>query len=167
MVSSPLVLGHDLADNKTYDAAWPVISNPEAIRVDQAYAGDAGRLVASATKELANLTVYHGAGCECVWPGQVLPQWTVWAKRLSGDEAAALAINLSDETLPAATISIDAAKIFSNGDVFDHAEGSVAFTRERDLWERRDAPWSGMEARGAWAVPELAPHSSYFATLHK
>ena len=41
-------LGHDLADNETYDAAWPVISNSEAIRVDQAYDGDAGRLIASA-----------------------------------------------------------------------------------------------------------------------
>ena len=164
VVSSPLVLGHDLADNETYDAAWPVISNPEAIRVDQMYDGDAGRLIASATEKMTGLTLYHGAGCECVWPGQVLPRWTVWAKRLSSGEAAALAINLSDETLPAGTISIDAAKIFGQGDT---DAGSVAFTRERDLWERRDAPWSGADVRAEWAVPELAPRSSYFTTLHK
>ena len=35
------------------------------------------------------------------------------------------------------------------------------------LWERRDAPWSGAEVRAEWAVLELAPRSSYFATLHK
>ena len=84
IVSSPLVIGHDLADDDTYDAAWPVISNPEVIRVDQAYAGDAGRLVAKSadSEKLTGIDLYHGAGCECVWPNESLPRWTVWAKRL-------------------------------------------------------------------------------------
>ena len=83
-------------------------------------------------------------------------------------EAAALAINLSDKTLPAGTISIDAATIFAaRVPVMLMRQGSVAFTRERDLWEWRDAPWIGAEVRAEWAVPELAPRSSCFATLHK
>lgn len=186
VVSSPLIIGHDLADNATYDAAWPVISNPEAIRVDQAWDGDQGRLVSAAEEQLTGLTLYHGAGCECVWPGQALPRWTVWAKRLSSTEAAALAINFGDDPIPAGVISIDAAKLFGANSTTTEAAidtaaaaegaaavaGSVSFVRERDVWERRDAEWSsssaeGAEARTVWAVPELAPRSSYFATLHR
>ena len=35
VVSSPLTLGHDLSNDAQYDAAWPVISNRDAIRVNQ------------------------------------------------------------------------------------------------------------------------------------
>ena len=84
MVSSPLVLGHDLSDDAQYDAAWPIVSNRMAIAVNQAWGGsDPGRLVKQSATQQSNLTVYHGAGCECVWPGQTLPVWTVWGKEPS------------------------------------------------------------------------------------
>merc|ERR1712232_193352 len=43
--SSPLILGLDLRDAAALDAVWPIISNREAIAVNQAWAGDAGQLV--------------------------------------------------------------------------------------------------------------------------
>ena len=87
MVSSPLILSHDLSDDTAYDAAWPIISNQEALRINaQHFHGDLGRLVAVSDDNLTDVTVYHGARCECVWGGQQLPRWTVWAKRLNEDE---------------------------------------------------------------------------------
>jgi len=41
-ISSPLTLGHDLTDDAAYDAAWPVVGNRDAIRVNQAWDGDPG-----------------------------------------------------------------------------------------------------------------------------
>ena len=44
IVSSPLFLSHDLTDQKTNDELWPILGNPEAIAVNQAWAGHAGTL---------------------------------------------------------------------------------------------------------------------------
>jgi hypothetical protein len=114
-VSSPLTLSHDLSDPAQYDAAWPIVSNKQALRVNQAFVhNDAGRLVgrSSPASDMKDLILYHGAGCECVWPGQSLPRWTVWAKRISATEAAVLAINFSNETVPAGSIVVPLDQIF-------------------------------------------------------
>jgi alpha-galactosidase len=42
IVSSPLTLSHDVNNATTMDAIWPVIANPEAIAVNQAWAGHSG-----------------------------------------------------------------------------------------------------------------------------
>ena len=166
VVSSPLVLGHDLSNDDEYDAAWPVVGNAEAIRVNQAYAGDAGRLVAVATNQLDNLELYHGAGCECVYPG-TLPQWSVFAKRLDqhATEAGVIAINFSNETIAAATIKVSVTRIF--GDSECPTPLSMA---ERDLWTGAVRAWPTQHegnATGVWIVPELAPRSSYFVSLQR
>ena len=36
IVSSPLILGYDMTDNATIDRVWPIITNTEAISVNQA-----------------------------------------------------------------------------------------------------------------------------------
>ena len=45
IVSSPLILGHDVTDEKLNDKIWDIISNTEAIRVNQAWTGHPGRLI--------------------------------------------------------------------------------------------------------------------------
>ena len=45
IVSSPLTLGFSILDQAKMRLAWPVISNEEIIRVNQAYHGHPGRLV--------------------------------------------------------------------------------------------------------------------------
>ena len=45
IVSSPLVLGHDVNDESTVDKIWSIISNKEAIAVNQGWEGHPGRLV--------------------------------------------------------------------------------------------------------------------------
>lgn len=42
IVSSPLVLSHDVNDEAIADVVWPVIANPEAIAVNRAWAGHSG-----------------------------------------------------------------------------------------------------------------------------
>jgi len=42
VVSSPLTLSHDVTNDTVMDAVWPVIANPEAIAVNQAWAGHSG-----------------------------------------------------------------------------------------------------------------------------
>ena len=42
IVSSPLTLSHDVTNQTITDYIWPVISNPEAIAVNQAYFGHSG-----------------------------------------------------------------------------------------------------------------------------
>ena len=45
VVSSPLILGVDITDNATMASILPIISNAEAIAVNQAWAGHPGRLI--------------------------------------------------------------------------------------------------------------------------
>eukprot|EP00937_MAST-01D_sp_MAST-1D-sp2_P001739 g1739.t1 len=45
ITSSPLILGYDLNDDSVTDKIWSVISNKEAIAINQAWAGHPGRLV--------------------------------------------------------------------------------------------------------------------------
>lgn len=164
VVSSPLTLGHDLSNDQQYDAAWPVISNEDAIRVDQTWAGDAGRLMALSPKDqyLVDIEHYNGAACECASTGS-MPGWAVFAKRLTetpATEAAAIAINFGNSTLPAGTISVSMSDIF--GDATPSALASAV--RERDVWAGADAR---VLTRRTWDVPELAPRSSYFVILRR
>lgn len=46
IVSSPLILSHDMTNDTITDAIWPIISNREVISVNQAWAGESGNLFA-------------------------------------------------------------------------------------------------------------------------
>lgn len=85
-VSSPLILGFDLANETEYDRWWPVISNPRALAVQADWAGLAGRLVATGPQ--FTTCVPHGASCETLnftngHKTGSLPVWSVWGKPLS------------------------------------------------------------------------------------
>ena len=92
-VSSPLVLGFDMANETEYDRWFPLLSNPRALAIQAAWAGSAGKLVASGS----NFTtiVPHGCSCEAMSDVKDLPEWTVWSKPLAaaGTSVAALVIN--------------------------------------------------------------------------
>lgn len=95
VVSSPLILGFDLSNETEYDTWWPIVSNTEAIAVNQAWAGSAGRLVAASPDSFSG-PVGRGYTCE-VYQNVTLPLWTVWAKPLPGGATAAVAINTMDD----------------------------------------------------------------------
>ena len=45
VTSSPLILGHNVSDDGTNDRVWPIVSNIEAISINQEWHGHPGRLV--------------------------------------------------------------------------------------------------------------------------
>lgn len=50
IVSSPLVLGLDLTNETNMDLFWPIITNHEALAVNEAWVGDAGSLLKQSTE---------------------------------------------------------------------------------------------------------------------
>lgn len=52
IVSSPLTLSHDVNNDTIMDAIWPIIANPEAIEVNQAWAGHSGSPFAQADEKV-------------------------------------------------------------------------------------------------------------------
>ena len=145
---------------------------------NQAWAGDAGRLIATSGETLSNLLLFHGAGCECPYPGS-LPRWAVFAKRLDGPPgktAAAIAINFGNQSLPAGTIQLSLAQLF--GAAEEVGPGGGGLKAERDIWGKVDVdvdvpplplppPAAAAAAAAQWTVGELAPRSSYFALLER
>ena len=47
VTSSPLILGFDMLSDETMDRVWPIISNVEAIAINQAWFGSPGQLLMS------------------------------------------------------------------------------------------------------------------------
>lgn len=106
VISSPLILSFDMTNETEYDTWWPVVSNPAAIAINQAWAGSAGKLAAQST-QLWSGRVPHGAGCEAPY-NRTLPYWTVWSKPLPGGTMAAVAMNTvtSTQTFSVSTVSL-------------------------------------------------------------
>jgi alpha-galactosidase len=89
IVSAPLVLGNDLTDAKTMDLVWPIISNREALAVNDAWAGDAGVLAKQSDAKVwfNNCSWWHDPErCEH-------PAWMVWRKVLAKGKVALLLMN--------------------------------------------------------------------------
>ena len=84
VTSSPLILGLDVSDEARVDAVWPILSNVEALRVNQAWAGHPGRLVVDAA------------------------EYQVWAKALSPTSQAAIVFNRAASGTLNATVPLAA-----------------------------------------------------------
>lgn len=136
VVSSPLLLSTSLADDAKMDAIWPIVSNTEAIAINQAWAGHPGRLVT----EGGGGAAANGA------------TWQVWAKPLSSSDSthAVLALNAGESpvniTLPLGLVAIG-------------LEGGPC--KARDVWARADIA----DVEDAWDVIGLGPHDSRFVVL--
>lgn len=59
IVSSPLILSHDVNDPIIMDMIWPVIANREVLGVNQVYAGDSGGIY---NKSKTNITLWYPNG---------------------------------------------------------------------------------------------------------
>ena len=103
VVSSPLILSFDVADDAKLEAVWPIVSNEEAIAVNQAWAGFPGTLVVDA------------------------PAYQVWAKPLGG-ATAALVFNRGTETLDVAVplAALGLPETATARDVWTHTNATVS-----------------------------------------
>lgn len=118
IVSSPLILSHDVNDNDVTDRIWDIISNREILAVNQAYFGDSGGIY-----EVSNetITLQHGNHKTEV------PIYQKLSKPLGVNKVAVLLMN-SGETNRSLKITFGHIPGLNN-DVESNAEYSV-----RDLW---------------------------------
>ena len=70
IVSSPLILSHDVNNASLVASIWPIISNTEAIAVNQAWAGFSGSVFSQANEVVDLGTTKVGA-------------WQIWNKAVS------------------------------------------------------------------------------------
>jgi hypothetical protein len=146
IVSSPLILGLDLTDQATLDLAWPVLTNTEAIEVNQLWSGDSGRMhsQSSESSPLPNC----GSGSPCT-----KRSWKVWSKALpsqQGNRAAVLLMNNGNAT---STVSVDLATVYG----LDACDGEY---HVRDIWAKVDAPSVQQNLSSL-----LEPHASAFYSV--
>jgi len=71
IVSSPLILSHDINNKQVMDAIWPIISNREAIAVNQAWAGHSGSVFKSSTVNVTLDEFNYAEMAESKWPMKV------------------------------------------------------------------------------------------------
>ena len=156
--SSPLILGLDLTDTRTLDAAWPIISNPEVIAINQAWKGDAGRLVdgngaGQNTTEAPNC----GKGSPCT-----IPTYLVYAKRIPIPLAnahwgrSASAVLLMNNDMTTATVIANLSRVPGLGPCASSgaALGYISHLQRNYMWEtvraagcERKSPPSGSRER--------------------
>ena len=149
IVSSPLILSHDLTNRTTADAVWPIITNREALAVNDAWSGDAGTLL----KESDDLVEFEN----CEWGFNRYcnhSAWMVWKKQLAADKLAFLLINNRNT---AANVSVSWRDDLPRGTVICPVAGCPV----RDVFARADL---GAHADG-FTAPALAPHDSAFIVV--
>ena len=145
LVSAPLVLGLDLADDETMDTIWPIISNVEAIEVNEAWAGDAGVLLdqSSATTHMANCSWFNQDGCDH-------PSWMTWRKKLPGGKVAFLLMN---NDVAAADVSVTFADV--------GLKCGAGGCQVRDIWAHADLP----RQTTGFTAKQLGPRDSAFIVV--
>ena len=87
IVSAPLTLGLDLTDKTTVDSVWDIITNTEAIAINQDYAGKSGDQFYTSTAT-TSFSPCHWGNNTCVMPSQ-----QYWYKPLSNGDFAVLLMN--------------------------------------------------------------------------
>ena len=103
MLSTPLTLGLNLSDTTTVDTVWDIITNTEAVAIDQAWAGAPGGLLTE-----ANETVFFPI---CDWHPRncTLPVSQHWWKQLPNCTAAVMATEVQFAMFPVAALPCAAA----------------------------------------------------------
>ncbi len=144
ITSSPLILGLDVRDPTVMDANWDIISNKEALAVNEAWAGSSGlRIASSPTNHTFPFCGYlYANGCS-------IPTWEIFSKPLSKGGAALLFLNHGDSST---NITINTADV-------PYLQCSQC--QVRDVWLHQDMGVQGPLIQ----VNNLASHDSVFLTL--
>jgi alpha-galactosidase len=145
ITSSPLILGLDVRDSTVMDNVWDIISNKEALAVNEEYAGSSGlRIASSPVNQTFPFCGYlYADGCS-------IPSWELFSKPLLNGAAALLFINHGDSN-----VNITINTIIVPG--LQCSQCNV-----RDIWQHQDLGSKGP----ILTINELASHDSVFYTLH-
>jgi len=124
IISSPLVLSHDLSDESQVDKLWPLIANPEIIAVNQAWYKHAGGVFKRGPGDKIKF--------EVLWrrwhkPDEHWPAYTYLYKPIGPDSAAVLLMNMQNIST---NLSLHVYEVpgFEN----------IPFVHVRDIFKRRD-----------------------------
>lgn len=150
IISNPLILSMDLRDNAMLELVWPIITNREAIEVNQQWYGDSGRLHNQSSDTVVLPNCGTGSPCKS-------SRWMVWTKALppatsvQGSRAAVLFMNNGGTAI---NISSSLAGI--------HGLGSCGNSgcAVRNVWTRSDDPLAMTVLR-----VRLEPHDSAFVVV--
>ena len=129
IVSSPLILGFDLLDDALVDTYWPIIGNPEAIAVNQRWAGHPGWRVRTWTpsgEQRVNVRPSESwqRNTQVFWTDGSVDSMQVWAKPQPNRSVAVLILNAGRA---AAEYRLPLAELYMPSTV-----------RVRDVWARLD-----------------------------
>lgn len=145
IISSPLVLSHDVNDDAVMDELWPLISNTEVIGVSQSYAGFSGGPFKQA-EERVLLAPAMGKRNEIT-----APVWEFFYKPLDRRGTRVAVLLLNHGTAPA-----DLPLHFAD------VPGLACTTcGVRDIWRREDLG----QATGSMVARAVQPHDSAFLIL--
>ena len=100
IVSSPLILSHDLNNATIVDRVWPLITNTDALRINQAWDGFSGSVFMQAS---TNITLHDDVGSS-----DPMPLFQAFNKPIGGGQIAVLVMNHNNVT---STITIPFTKI--------------------------------------------------------
>ena len=151
IVSSPLTLSHDLTNDTTMDAVWPIISNREALAVNEAWVGDAGVLVKKSDEMLPFSNCHWGFNQYCTHAASM-----VWKKELPGGKVAVLLMNNRNTTADVTVSWVDLPPDMQ----FRCSAGGCPV---RDIYAQKDLGVydGGFTAKG------VAPHDSAFVVVQQ
>jgi alpha-galactosidase len=125
IVSAPLVLGMDVTNATTMATFWPIVSNEEAIAVNQEYAGMSG----TRFFESAEVTSFSPCGWGPEFKNCTYASQMYWYKALPGGDTAVLLMNNADTP---ALLSLE----------WDAVPGLLppqgSLVRVRDIWNHQN-----------------------------
>ena len=145
-----MVLAFDVANEEVVARYWPIVTNQDALDVNAAWAGEAGRLLKQAlptdTGNTFNISTPVGAACEAT-AHQDFPAWFVYSKALdSAGTIAVLAVrlgpidsnsndplNISLSELVAANAGPNTTTSFTGSNVWNPSAPRVVVT-DSDAW---------------------------------
>jgi len=152
VVSSPLVLSFDLTNATTTNRVWPVITNTEAVAVNQNWAGHPGRLVSYSNTtivyEVPPSHLIEVKDPESQELGLNVNSWQVWAKPQPNKKYAVLLLNMNGNVSQDITVEF--------ADLPMPQTVSI-----RDIWNHRDLG----EYTNSYTAHQVPPFDSSFLLL--
>jgi len=143
IVSSPLVLGFDLRNETELNSVWDIVTNKEAINVNQAWAGFAGSLAYQSNVKV-NFTNCDWGDHNCSWP-----TWQIWYKPMDKNGAVAVLAMNHDTTTQDLTITFNQIPFLN-----------CTTCKVRDIWKHQDLGTSTSTYQ-----TRVASHDSTFVIL--
>jgi hypothetical protein len=151
VLSSPLTLSMDFSNTSLVDSVWPIVTNTDAIGVNEAWAGSPGGQLARADETVVLL---H---CSPGWAGDkncTVPVSQSWFKPLPNGAVALFITNNALDANASVSVPFSAFPAGTLG-------CAQAACNVYDIWLQAAAG----SASGSFGVSALAPHDSAFVIL--